>query len=338
MISTVARAGPEFLKAATKGGPAAAAGELYLRFAPRLARFLGGHRDTEKLVAGVSFPGHDAYGNPIEDSDPYQFADTVDPPGGASVPLSPGIQRILDALKNPMQTPGINPNARTPSAGGTSGPAVAPPGGRVGSVLRTGAALAGDLGDIVQTGGNIASYVPRPNESRQQAAGLQQNIQDTAIEIQRLVNSGQMDPDAALQALDSLAVRAVQMGQAGNNPDMIRASHIAGLVIANVRAGVETRRTAGIHASTAGGLQGSVRNQQDQFSTLLRERLLGKRADETAGSPVDQLFQPKRTVAEMLPGITDQANKMLPDLIGPEFGAQVRDRLRDYLAQPSGRY
>ncbi len=42
-----------------------------------LIRWLGGTRHTEDLVQGVSFPGYDAQGNPIDAEEVYQYADIV---------------------------------------------------------------------------------------------------------------------------------------------------------------------------------------------------------------------------------------------------------------------
>lgn len=63
---------------ATPVGPAAA---FYTWAAPRVLNWLGGHRNTEDLVPGVSFPGYDDLGNPIEWTDIYQYADYFWPDG-----------------------------------------------------------------------------------------------------------------------------------------------------------------------------------------------------------------------------------------------------------------
>lgn len=67
-ISTIANPG----NYTTPVGPAAA---FYTWAAPRVLHWLGGHRNTEDLVAGVSFPGYDSQGNPVDWEDIYQFAD-----------------------------------------------------------------------------------------------------------------------------------------------------------------------------------------------------------------------------------------------------------------------
>lgn len=66
---------------ATATNPAGAASAFYMWAAPRVLNWMGGYRATESLVPGVSFPGYDSAGNPIEWEDIYQFADYFWPDG-----------------------------------------------------------------------------------------------------------------------------------------------------------------------------------------------------------------------------------------------------------------
>ena len=79
------------------GGTIGAGGPLTPQGLFQLIRWLGGKRNTQDLGPG-SFPGYDPQGNPIDDTeDPYKYASFSMPP---------------------TQTPGINPGASTPNAGG----------------------------------------------------------------------------------------------------------------------------------------------------------------------------------------------------------------------------
>ena len=84
----------------TVTNPASTGAAFYLWAAPRVLSWLGGHRRTEDLVTGVSFPGYDAQGNAIEWEDIYQYADFLWPDGE----IPPGEPETIREERNvPME-------------------------------------------------------------------------------------------------------------------------------------------------------------------------------------------------------------------------------------------
>lgn len=232
------------------------------------------------------------------------------------------------------------PAGTPPPPGGTPPPP--PAGGKTFEErLKEYLELAGKAG---QSAGTILSLVPKPEESRQFAAGLQQNIQDAATEIERRVNSGEMDPESGLIALTSLQSRITELAK-NANPDYQRAAAIAGIVVGNVMGNVTNKRTGNINAKLgapgpgaagpgAGGLlAGTVGQQREQFGTAVRQRLATGTAG-TAGPEIDRLLAPMKTPNEMMPGALETVNKVAPGVIDDAFGDKIKLKLQDFLQRP----
>ena len=145
------------------GGAIGAGGPLTPQGIFQLMRLLGSRRRTQDLVPGTSFPGYDPQGNPMDTEDPYKYANF-------SMPQA--------------QTPGINPGARTPNAGGI--PGAGAPGGGIGS--RVGGFLRQNAGQLIGAGAQLIGSKMASNQMGKANQVAEQNSQrsyELALEEKR---------------------------------------------------------------------------------------------------------------------------------------------------------
>lgn len=174
-----------------------------------------------------------------------------------------------------------------------------------------------------------------PDRNKIDATGVQQNIERAALAIQDQVNSGTMDVNAALRALDSLEAQARAMGsmvgadKLGGNAFQ-SGSVTANIIIGNVRANLMNKRVGDMNAPLGDrGLAGTEGAQSSQLRTLLRNRLAGtERGEQLAGTPIDKLTQPTTRPTARLDAVSSSADSLLAPK--DDFQTKLRDALRSY--------
>lgn len=199
--------------------------------------------------------------------------------------------------------------------------------------LTKGAAIATPVGAIAQGIGQVASLIPRPNYNKIEATGAQQNIETAAKQIESLVNSGQMDVDAGLAALDALERRVIGLSGTGDK-DYLRGANTAGIIIGNIRANFQTKKTAAMNQPIGeGGLTGSVNAQQGQFATALRNALAGHDTSNLAATPAGAVLKPGTNPLDNLGPTAGKVNEFFPTPDNTDFSSQIKAALSRY-AQP----
>lgn len=118
----------------------------------------------------------------------------------------------------------------------------------------------------------------KPNDDKRSAASLQQILEKNAIDLQHLVESGQMDPEAAIAQLLQMQQQASRIS---GTPELQQASQRANLIIGNVLSSIKTKVIGGLNSSfkgadgTATPLTGTSDLQKAKLGTGLRNYALG---------------------------------------------------------------
>tara|TARA_R100001530_G_scaffold128792_1_gene98715 strand:+ start:1066 stop:1863 length:798 start_codon:yes stop_codon:yes gene_type:complete len=168
------------------------------------------------------------------------------------------------------------------------------------------------LGLGLEYGPKLAGFF-KSDKTSTRAAETQQNIEKAAMDIDAAVRAGRMDPDSAIAALDSLSAFANRM-QGGGENQFGRAGTGANLIIQQVRANIETIRTARLSEpfDPTKGFTGSPGFQRDRFATSLRNFLGGaKQGDFIGDSPAGIAFG-KYDTEGGYNNISDQVGERFP--------------------------
>lgn len=191
--------------------------------------------------------------------------------------------------------------------------------------------VAGGVAKAGQGVGNVLGLIPRPNESKQRAAGVQQNLENSALALEQQVNAGTMDADAALNALNTLIVRAAAL----SGGDLQYAGLNASPILTQVKANIESKRTAGLNKPIGeAGLSGTPQFQREQFSTAIRNALGGHDTSGLSGSPVGQLLSKAPDPLDRLGDVTSKVNEAFPTANNQDFVAKLRDQVAKFTATP----
>lgn len=190
--------------------------------------------------------------------------------------------------------------------------------------------MAGPIGSAI--GGAIDFAGPlidlfKPNKEKQAAASLQQLLEKQAMEIQQAVNSGQMDPDAALIQLQGLQERT---GSIGGTPELQQAGQRANIIISNVMMGISSQRTNKLNdwftaPQNKQTLGGSSQFQKERLQSGIRNALAGTDVgqDFANQSPIyNQLINPVKSPFERFGQAQDLVGKL------PQIGS-VKKPLRE---------
>ncbi len=204
-----------------------------------------------------NIPGIPSLPNPPGFQGPPGFPGTSGPPGVQGPPGTPGSPGTpgtgipgIPGIPGLPGTPGAPGPAGTPGAPGTPGDPGTPGNNTTytpGSLLSAGLNLFGQVNKAVQDVAPIAGLfrTTPTGQDKNTAAGLQQNIEKTALSIENLVNSGQMRPEAGLTALDSLERQGIQMGiikgASGTGTAFAAGGQGADLIVTQVKANIQSR-------------------------------------------------------------------------------------------------
>jgi len=168
------------------------------------------------------------------------------------------------------------------------------------------AAIVALLGSIPVVGGFVAAgYMifksvsalwPRADKGKQFATKIQQSMETGSQDILRAVQSGQMDPDAALVALRLISGSALNLrGDPDDKGNLTRAGRMANIIISQNIAEVQSFRTKSLFQpfenaeSERRGLEntreafGSPEFQRDRLRTGLTDFFTGGLEGETGG-------------------------------------------------------
>lgn len=168
------------------------------------------------------------------------------------------------------------------------------------------------------------------DKDKETATKAQENIQNVAFNIEKMVGSGQMRPEAAILALNSLEKQAQEMagmkGEAGGSGRFAAGAQTAQLIINQVRSNIQTNQmnnydafvnapwrsqaAPGIEAGKIVNLNDAGANedlQKTRIRTGLRNYLIG--ADNSLeGTPLTSGMKPKSPY-DLLPQAQDAASK-----------------------------
>lgn len=152
-------------------------------------------------------------------------------------------------------------------------------GGGLSGMLSKGLGAVGGISSLVQSLGPVISLIT-PNKQRIEATKLQEALELSAKQIGDYVNSGQMDPAAAIEALNALQAQAARMG---GSPDLAQGAQRAGITIAQVKAnvssGINKSLTSSFNDPNAWGgkatLGGDPAIQKAKLGTGIRNYMLG---------------------------------------------------------------
>lgn len=203
--------------------------------------------------------------------------------------------------------------------------------GQASSVLTGGVDLLGPIGQLA----SIFTKSPL-DKDKQVAAGSQQNIEKVALDIEKRVASGQLRPEAALVALNSLEKQAAAMGgmkgESGTGSPFGAGSQTASLIINQVKSNIQSRLmndydafvnapfkgTEGPGAGEMNTLQDAGANeglQKTRLRTGLRNYFLGANKD-LEGTPITAGFQKPDPYAN-LPKAQEQVDKYFKPMALP---------------------
>lgn len=195
--------------------------------------------------------------------------------------------------------------------------------------------------DVAGLVGGVASLFKKSpdDKDKETATKAQENIQNVAFSIEKMVGSGQMRPEAALVALDSLSKQAQQMagitGEAGGSGRFGAGSQTAQLIINQVRANIQsnlqnnqdafvnapwrTQEAPGIEAGKIPNLNDAGANeelQKTRVRTGLRNYLIG--ADTSLeGTPLTSGFKAKSPY-DLLPQAQEGVDKYFKPIQKPK--------------------
>lgn len=197
--------------------------------------------------------------------------------------------------------------------------------------VNAGMEIAGGIGQLA----SIFTKSPY-DKDKITATGSQQNLEKVAMDIEKRVASGQMRPEAALIALNQLEAQAAKMGgmqgEAGKNAPFAAGGNTAGLIIAQVKANIQTKLmgdydafvnapfkgTEGPGAGQMNTLQDAGANEGLQKTRLrsgLRNYFLGANQD-LEGTPLTSSFKKTDPYAN-LPRAQEQVDKYFKPMMAP---------------------
>jgi hypothetical protein len=136
---------------------------------------------------------------------------------------------------------------------------------------------------------------------KQKGTGMEQNLEQTALRIEKMVNEGAMSPQAALVALNALQQQADLMrttqGAAGNSSNFAAGANTASTVIQQAKANVGTtneNRNAD-YASQPFGPEGFGKATEPQQNRKIRTNLRNYFTGAPSGienTPLEGLMKP----------------------------------------------
>lgn len=193
--------------------------------------------------------------------------------------------------------------------------------------------VAGKAADTGQSLGNLFGMLPKPNYSKLDATGAQEQLIKTAQAIQQAVGAGTMDVDAALAALDALDRSALTLAaQSGSNLDYARGISTARQIITSVKGYLQSSRTNSANAPIGEkGLYGTPGFQKDQFGHLIRNAMIGHESGkQLEGSPAGDLLKPRQSPIDMMPEAAAKVQSTFPNRnpIDDDFAAKIRQQLQ----------